>query len=106
MGSFGFCFASGASWFPFPGGGFIEDEDEVEDDSGGVSVQSFKCLCRPSRSLICVICPASSIARYQASCPCVWAHACSCERHPNTGLYALCSMRAIWVATHNPIPLR
>ena len=57
----------------------------------GVAVESFspihnfKCFSSPAASLICTISPASSIARYHASWPCVIAHAWRGECQPGIG---------------------
>jgi hypothetical protein len=58
-----------------------------------------------ARSRIDTSSPRSSMVRYHASCPCVWAHACSGECHPGSGLPGS-TYRAMSVATHRPTPPR
>ena len=53
-------------------------------------------------SFIWTISPAASMVLYQASCPCVCAHAWCCECQPGSGL-PFSTKRAIWVAIHNPM---
>ena len=59
----------------------------------------------PPRSVIATSSPRSSIARYQASCACVIAQACSGECQPGEGCRRR-EYRAICVATQRPTPPR
>ncbi|MNL21697.1 hypothetical protein D3C87_1430000 [compost metagenome] len=61
-----------------------------------------RCFSRLCRSWTCTISPASSMALYQASCPCVCAQAWAGECQPRK-LFPGATKRAIWVATTKPI---
>src|ERR1700761_3977943 len=64
------------------------------------------CFSKLCKSFTCIISPSSSMALYQATCPCVCAQACSGECQPGKGLSGATYL-PICVATTSPIlPLR